>query len=294
MHFLVFAVLCSVLVSVLLKLAPRHRIDAMQAIAWNYAMASVLAALLLRPSFAALRDPHTPWGALFALSLALPGIFLVLAGSVQRAGIVRSDVAQRLSLLLSLAAAFVLFGETASTEKLAGLVLGVLAMAGIVQRPRTTAPASVARGNDEVPARAWPWLLGVWAGFALIDVLLKTVARSGTPSLTALTLCFVLAFVWLLGAQCLRPRAARRPDLRSLAAGLLLGVLNFGNILFYVRAHQSLPDSPATVFATMNIGVVALGAIVGIAAFGERTTPATRIGLGLSVLAIGLIAWSAR
>ncbi len=33
-----------------------------------------------------------------------------------------------------------------------------------------------------------------------------------------------------------------------------------------------MPDSPATVFAGMNIGVVVLGALVGVFAFGEATT----------------------
>ncbi|PPT75571.1 hypothetical protein XaplCFBP3122_12460 [Xanthomonas arboricola pv. populi] len=293
MHFLLFAVVCSVLVSVLLKLAPRRDIDVFQAIIWNYATASVLAVALLKPSFASLGAPTTPWLALLGLALALPGIFLLLARSIRVAGIVRTDVAQRLSLLLSLAAAFSVFGETTGPWKLAGLGVGLLAIVGIVQRPRATAAVEPASDADS-QARAWPWLLCVWAGFALIDVLLKTIALSGTPSLTALTLCFAIAFALLLLAQLERIRRGHRLHLRSIAAGLLLGVLNFGNILFYVRAHQSLPHSPATVFATMNIGVVALGALVGIAVFGERTTTWTRAGLALAVLAIALIAWGSR
>ncbi|PPU39771.1 hypothetical protein [Xanthomonas arboricola] len=293
MHFLLFAVVCSVLVSVLLKLAPRRDIDVFQAITWNYATASVLAVALLKPSFASLGGPTTPWLALLGLALALPSIFLLLARSIRVAGIVRTDVAQRLSLLLSLAAAFSVFGETTGPWKLAGLGVGLLAIVGIVQRPRAAAAVESASNADN-QARAWPWLLCVWAGFALIDVLLKTIALSGTPSLTALTLCFAIAFALLLLAQLERIRRGHRLHLRSIAAGLLLGVLNFGNILFYVRAHQTLPHSPATVFATMNIGVVALGALVGIAVFGERTTTWTRAGLALAVLAIALIAWGSR
>ncbi|MEE7560053.1 EamA/RhaT family transporter, partial [Xanthomonas sp. Kuri4-2] len=135
MPFLLLSVLCSVLVSVLLKLAPRHRLDVGQAVTWNYASASVLSVLLLQPSLAALRAPGTPWMALGVLAVALPAIFLVLARSVREAGIVRSDVAQRLSLLLSLAAAFTLFGETANGWKLAGLGVGLLAIVGIAWRP---------------------------------------------------------------------------------------------------------------------------------------------------------------
>jgi drug/metabolite transporter (DMT)-like permease len=285
MHHLVFSVLCSVLVSVLLKLAPRRQLDMPQVVTWNYLVASVLSLLLLNPSLASLRSTHAPWLALLGLAVTLPAIFLVMARAVTRAGIVRSDVAQRLSLLLSLLAAFLVFRETANGWKLAGLALGLLAILGISVRPR--ALATEAGGG-----RAWPWLLGVWVGYALVDILLKQVALSGTPSMAALTVCFGLAFVLMLGLQLWRHASGAAPlHWRNVGAGALLGLLNFGNILFYVRAHQHLPDSPAVVFAGMNIGVVVLGALVGILAFGERTSVWNRIGLGLAVVAIGLIAW---
>ncbi|HYG07588.1 MAG TPA: EamA family transporter [Stenotrophomonas sp.] len=289
MPFLLLSVLCSVLVSVLLKLAPRQRIDVGQAITWNYAVAGALALWLLDPSLAALRAPQTPWLALLLLAIALPSIFLALARAVRIAGIVRSDVAQRLSLLLSLAAAFLWFGEQVGTLKLAGLALGLLAIVGILHRPDRTERSGTGR------SAGWPWLLAVWVGFALIDVLLKRIALAGVSSLSSLTLCFALAFALMLLAQLVRRlRGHMRFDRRSLFGGLLLGALNFANILFYVRAHQALPHSPAVVFATMNIGVVALGALVGIFAFGERTSGWNRAGLALAVLAIGLIAMAAK
>ncbi|HBK45704.1 MAG TPA: hypothetical protein DDZ67_04575, partial [Xanthomonadaceae bacterium] len=142
MHFLILAVTCSVLVSVLLKLAPRHRLDLAQVVTWNYAIATVLSLLLLKPSLQALRAPAAPWASLLSLAIALPAIFLVLGHSVRIAGIVRSDVAQRLSLLLSLAAAFALFGEVANAWKVAGLLVGLVAIGGIASHPRADAGGS--------------------------------------------------------------------------------------------------------------------------------------------------------
>lgn len=285
MLFLVLAVVCSVLVSVLLKLFPRHRIDLPQALCWNYAVATVLAWLLLDPSLQALSTPRTPWLAIAVLAVLLPSLFLLLARSVDVAGIVRSDVAQRLSLLLSLAAAFAFFGERTNAWKLAGLALGLAAVLAMAVRPR----ADDARGGW---GDAAPWLLAVWVGFACVDILLKRIAAAGTPSLTSLATCFTLAFaltaIWN-AARVLRGQARLTPG--NALAGVLLGALNFGNILFYVRAHQALPHSPATVFATMNIGVVALGALVGTLGFGERIGWPGRIGLALAVAAIALIAW---
>ncbi len=286
MLYLSLAVICSVLVSVLLKVAGRRQLDVAQMVTWNYLVAATLTAVVLQPPLDALRAPHAPWLSLLALAVVLPSIFLVLGRAVAVAGIVRSDVAQRLSLLLSLAAAFLFFGQTATSWKLLGLGLGLglVAMVAISLRPRGPAVASSPGG--------WGWLLGVWAGFAVVDVLLKQVALSGTPSMAAVLASFSVAFVLMLALQLWRHFSGRsRLAWRNLGAGALLGLLNGGNILFYVHAHQSMPESPATVFAGMNIGVVVLGALVGVFAFGEATTKWNRAGLALAVLAIGLIAW---
>lgn len=288
MHLILFSALCSVLVAVVLKLAPRFRLEVAQLVTWNYLAATVLSALLLKPSLASLSTPQAPWAALLGLAVVLPSLFLVLAASVRTAGIVRTDVAQRLSLLLSLLAAFTLFGETADATRMAGLALGLLAVAGIVIRPRDDDTAATG-------ATGMGLLLVVWVGFAVVDVMLKRIALAGTPSLAALQVAFAIALVLMLGWQAVRRwRGQARLSLRNFGAGLLLGLLNFGNIVFYVRAHQAFPDNPSVVFAAMNIGVVVLGTLVGVFAFGEKTSRWNRAAIVLAVVAIAVIAAAPR
>lgn len=285
MAFLFLSVLFSVAVSVLLKLAPRHRVDTAQMVTWNYLIAAILCAWVLAPPLEVLRRPEAPWPALLLLGTVLPGGFLVLAASVRQAGIVRSDIAQRLSLLVSLAAAFLWFGEAATPWKLGGLVFGLAAIVCLLWRtPR------------EGDTRAgWALPLAVLAVFASVDILLKIVARAGTPFAASLLAAFALAFVLMLAMQGVRiARGRTRLSWRDAGAGALLGLLNFGNIVFYVRAHQTLADSPAMVFAGMNIGVVLLGTLVGALAFGEPLRRINRIAVPMAVAAIALIAWGVR
>lgn len=285
MLYLMASVLCSVGVGVLLKHWGSRGMDSGQLVTWNYLAASTLAWAVLRPSTEVFTAPGTPWPLLLGLGLALPAVFLLMARSLATAGIVRTDAAQRLSLLISLAAAFWLFGEASNRWKLAGLGVGLAAIGCLLARP-VARSVWADRGGP-----AWPWLLGTWAGYGAIDIALKQVASNGTATTAALGVSFALAFVLMFGLQLLRQRRKRTVlDGRHLAAGLLLGVLNFANILTYIRAHQAMSQSPATVFAGMNIGVVALGTLAGVLLFGERTSRLNQAGLVLAIGAIVLIA----
>ena len=285
MIYVLASAICSVLVSVLLKLARRFGLDIGQAVAWNYVAACVLAALLLQAPLAPLRQPGAPWFALLGLGLLLPTIFLALGASVRHAGIVRSDTAQRLSLLLSLLAAFLLFGERLDAIKALGCVLGLLALLGMVWRS--------GQGRGEGGAASWLWPLLVFTGFGAIDVLFKRVAAAGVPLGTSLVAMFALALpVAFVLAAWRAARGGARFTLRNALGGLLLGLCNFGNILFYLRAHRALPLHPALVFASMNLGVVVLGALTGVLLFRERLSPVNLAGLLLALAAISLLAWA--
>jgi multidrug transporter EmrE-like cation transporter len=66
---------------------------------------------------------------------------------------------------------------------------------------------------------------------------------------------------------------------------------NFGNILFYLKAHQAFADNPSTVFAAMNMGVIILGSL-GILVFKEKMSQRNYLGLAFALVSIVLIALS--
>ncbi len=295
--YLLASVTCSVTVAVLLKLARRYEVDVRQAIAMNYAVAALLCWFVLQPDPAALLAPTAPWAVLAALGVLLPSVFLAMAAAVRHAGIVRSDAAQRLSLFIPLLAAFLLFGEPVNGRKLAAILLAFSALACLLRRSPSAAaatgmtgvaPATGSPSSSATPDRGiWMWPLLVWLGYGVIDILFKQVARAGTAFAGGLLLAFVLA-----GGLMLAYLLARRVRWqgRHLLAGVALGVANFGNILTYIRAHQSLPEHPALVFASMNMGVITLGTLVGALVFREPLTRINALGIALALAAIVLMA----
>lgn len=288
MHYILLSVLCSVAVSVLLKLAKRYAVDINQAIAINYLVAAGATAWWLdpRPQDLLQPDAQAAWPVLLALAVLLPSIFAVLALAVRYAGVVRADAAQRLSLLLPLIAAFTVFGEAFSWQKGIGIAIGLAAIACLVARRDDS------RSRFSSHAMGWLWLLVVFVGMGAIDILFKRVAQLVDVSFASVLLVtFALAFVLAgLAIAALYFSGRAFAHWRHLAGGVLLGLLNFGNIVFYIEAHRALPRDPALVFSAMNIGVIAVATLVGVWLFSERLNKWNRAGVVLAVAAVAVIA----
>jgi uncharacterized protein HI_1376 len=279
MFNLIIAVLCSVAVSVLLKVARKRHIEIQQAIAFNYIVALSLSWFLLKPDFKGLeftdfiaQSENTP--IFLALGILLPSVFIIMSKAVEFAGIVRSDAAQRLSLFLPILAAFLIFHETLSQSKVVGVVLAFVGLFCLLSKPNE---------QSAVDFRGVLGLVGVWFGYGIIDILFKQVAKSGGAFPTTLFIAFSLAacimFIYLLFKRT-------QWNVASVVGGIILGVLNFFNILFYIKAHQSFGSNPTLVFAGMNIGVICLGTITGALIFKEKISKVNWLGIVFSLCAI--------
>lgn len=275
MWLLISSVVCSVAVSVLLKLIRQQQVHITQAIAFNYVSASFLTLVLLRPAPSTLLAPQTPYWVIISLGILLPSIFIVMAHAVRQAGIVLSDAAQRLSLIIPLIAAAFLFGEILQSSTWVGIILGLCALICLSLGSKKV---DVAVSNS-----AFIWLLGVWLGYGSIDVLFKQLSKSGAGFSSSLFVTFVLA-AFLLFSQLIWQRT--HWHLKSMITGLFLGLINFGNIYFYIKAHQHFPENPTLVFATMNIGVISLGTLIGAGVFKEKISAVSGIGIVLAICAV--------
>ena len=283
MIYIVLSVFCSVVVAVLLKLAKRYEISIIQAVTVNYFTALTLCFLFFKPEVNLLSS-SAPWSIYIALAILLPSIFLVLAASVKNLGIVKTDIAQRLSLFIPILAAYFIFREGFTQYKLIGLGIGFLAILLTFIR----------KSDQENKSNNWIYPIVVFIGFGVIDVLFKQIALyKSLPYTTSLFTVFAMAFVVSMAIVIyLVITKKTKLQLVNLACGLILGFFNFGNILFYMKAHEALSENPSTVFAAMNLGVIVVGSLVGILVFKEKLSKLNYIGIILALVAVIFITLS--
>ena len=239
-------------------------------------MAALLTWIIFKPELPALSANLYP--SYWALGVLLPSLFVILALSVRYTGIVKTDVAQRLSLFVPVLAAFFLFGEEFSPIKITGILIAFGAIICSIPWQKKSGSSS----------SYWIYPLLVFIGMGIIDILFKQIAKAvAVPFTSSLLIVFVLAFGFsVLCLLYLFITKKIKFALVNILCGWILGIANFGNILFYLKAHQALANRPSLVFSSMNIGVILLGSLVGVVIFREKLTRLNYAGIVLALISI--------
>lgn len=282
MLFVLISVLCSVTVAVIIKIAREKGVNYLQLLVWNYPVALLMTYFVLKPELIAWNS-SLPWNLYIPLGFLLPTIFICIAMSIRYGGIVKTEVAQRLSLFIPLLAAFLFMGEKIVPKNLIGIGVGLLAIVFSIGWNKQ---------NTSNERNYWIFPLMVFVGMGIIDILFKQIALlAGITYMSSLWIVFVLALGFALLFLCYLLFIKKQAlDVRAVAYGGVLGLFNFGNIVFYMKAHKALPENPSLVFTAMNIGVISVGALVGVLLFREKLSNYNKIGVLLAIISVLLIA----
>ena len=274
MIYLIISILCSVSVGVLFKQIKAKTSVNIFLITINYLCAIIATYVcfyrVIDFSEVALNQ-YT-----LSLSVLLPFVFILLSLSIQYSGIIKTDIAQRISLVIPIACSYWLFQESIAGIKWIGIITGFIALFFILNKGKGH------QGNNSV------YLLLVFFGYGIIDVLFKLVAlQKTTPYISALFYIFCGSFIVASLVTAVSYSQKKLIIHKShIVYGIILGILNFFNIFFYLKAHQYFAENPTTVFATMNFGVILLGTLIGAIYFKEKLSKKNIIGLVLAVIAI--------
>ncbi|MCB9169155.1 MAG: DMT family transporter [Flavobacteriales bacterium] len=219
------------------------------------------------------------------IGVAFIVVFFVAALSTQHAGVQATTVASKMSLIIPVLAAVMWHGDRPGVLGWSGIAL---ALVGVVL-------ATWSRTGVVDPAARWLPLVLFFA-FGTIDAgvsaIQHTLLHPGEESFFALLTFSTSAICGLLWAAV----ASFRRSLgswRTWGGGMLLGTVNFLALWTLLLALAEGRFGASFLFPLVNIGVVLFSVIGAVLLFQERPAIVQRIGIGVSILSLVLILWSA-
>ena len=304
MVFLILAILCGSLFSIIFKLCQRHDVDGRQVTLFNYAVAFLftLLPIVARTVF----DPGTSAsdyipGASSWLLAVVQGLlftfgFIVMDRSTQRSGVALTTVCASASLILPVLLSWILLSQPAPSWL--PVILVVAAMALIIGPTETRPAGRAATGGPGRHAIMFA-LLGVFLVFGCSDFFLKVVqhtvdkGHSGNPVLIERQLSALTCIIFLMASVaslvvCAVSGSFRKHRVKwsTVGWGALLGFANIGCTSCMLRALAAMPTG--LFYPLYNIGIVIVATLVGLLFFGERLKWVQVGGLVLAIAAIAL------
>jgi drug/metabolite transporter (DMT)-like permease len=272
---------------VVFKLFDRFNVNTFPAIVVNYWIAALFS-FQLNDSPITLADfTHTSW---FLFSILLGGCFIGLfylfGLSTRLVGASITTVAAKMSLVVPVCFAMLLYNDSYSFLKVAGIILALVSVYLI----------TMSQDSDfKVPKTfLLPAFVFICTGFA--DTFINYIQRyklgnSGMESFTGwvfLTSAIIGTLVVLV-----KYLKSRTPiSLKSLIAGTVLGIPNYFSLLFLLKALSMEGFESSVLIPVNNMSIVALTTLVGIAVFKEKLSRTNLIGLTCCFGACAMILWS--
>jgi drug/metabolite transporter (DMT)-like permease len=289
MIFLIASIVCSTAIYAIFKLFSRFEIHTFQAIVANYFVASGFGFWYASGNGNGAFTLDQPWIGLAALvGVIFISLFYIMALTSQTHGVSVTSIASKMSMVIP-ALFFIITDpdETADVLKITGIVLGVVAVV----------LASTKKSTGVKLAKA-VWIpIVLFIGSGLLDLLLAYTEKLHLGSDEAYQDFVPVPFgvAAIIGTVVLSGRILAGKDqlhLRSLGAGVLLGLVNYGSIYFLLSVLGGGYFDRSSAIPANNMGVVALSALVGFLIFRERLTPKNILGIVLSLVAIAFLTWA--
>jgi drug/metabolite transporter (DMT)-like permease len=280
MYYLLLSIICSVSVAALFKIIKEKKVDIFPIIHFNYLLAIIFCYFIFDSNFYSFTTYSSNMYIYIPLGVLLPVLFLILNKSIQQVGIIKTDIAQRFSLIIPILISIFVWNQEVAIGKIIGLVMAFVAIFLILYKEQ-----SIKQNLSFIS----PIL--VLLGYGCVDVMFKKIALIKNISYTSsLLFIFTLAFI-ISSILLIVLKSNTKYTLKTVKWGLILGTLNFANIYTYIKAHQGLKDNPTIVFIIMNLGVIILSTIIGYFIFKEKVSKINIIGIFIALMAIMVITY---
>ncbi len=279
MIYLILSILCSSSIFLIFKYFQIFKVKNFEAIVINYLCAGLIGIIHNRELMTLEPLLNSEWTAngIF-LGIVFISLFNVMALTAQRNGASVAAIANKMALVIPVCFAIIYYNDSVTVLKAVGIILALIGVYLSSVKSNTTKLSK---------SLLLPLILFLGSGF--IDTFLNYTqvndlkTESDSKLFTALT--FLTAF--LAGTLVLLvKRQIHKIQLKSILAGIILGLINYGSIYFIIQCLALSGLESSVVFPINNVSVVLVTSAIAIALFKEQLSFKNKIGVIVSVLAI--------
>ncbi|MEM6719083.1 MAG: DMT family transporter [Bacteroidota bacterium] len=287
MIYLALSVLISSSLFVIFKLFDKYKVNTFQAIVINYLAAFCCGFFFYGDGITITEITRRPWmtGAV-ALGFLFIAVFILMALTAQRNGLSVASVASKMSVVIPVIFAVIVYQEKVSLLKIIGIILALLAVY------LTTVKND---GSNSFDRKKLLFPILVFLGSGIIDTAIKYVeTRHLVDGEVPIFSAAIFGCACLVGIVVAIIRRDVKISRKTIIGGIALGIPNFYSIIFLLKAlrPENLGDS-STVFPINNVAIVMLSTIFGIIIFKEKLIAKNWIGIAIAIISIAMIAVSA-
>lgn len=285
-----WCVLAATSIGICFKLFPLWKIDTFHAIVINYTTCLLLGLLFDpgRNELLSWETFHQPW---FKFDILLGILFItgftLTAYAVLQLGITLTVLMQKMSILLTVSFAVLIFRENISMLEGLGLLMALIAIVTINLKPDKSKKISA--------RKRWLLLGSVLLLSAMIEIVLFYVQKMKIVTdqhmlFTSIGFGIAALIGWII-IFIKRFDKKTRLTWKDIAAGITLGLPNYFSIyLILVMLHNGWKGS--ILYPMLNVSILLLSTILALIIFHEKLRRANWIGVVCSILAILLISYA--
>tara|TARA_B100000945_G_scaffold175960_1_gene141165 strand:- start:1059 stop:1865 length:807 start_codon:yes stop_codon:yes gene_type:complete len=265
----------------------KNSINSLQALIVNYITAGICSYFFLESDFSLEYIFDSGWlfhaiciGTLFII------VFVFYGFGTQKVGISITTVANKMSLIIPVFAAIILYEDVFTDLKALAFFL---ALAGIY----LSSTRSGKLGFD----KKYLWLIiSIFLGQGISDAIFNDFAQKFPDENGYLffMILFVVASVsglLIYSLESLNPKTKNPFQLKSIFWGIIFGVPNFFSLVFFLKALANPSLNSSVVFTLVSMGIVVSSSLLGVFLFNEKLDKSNWGGILLCICAIYIFSY---
>ncbi len=257
MGYLLLAIFCSAMISILMRLSSGKVKSHFSMLAANYLVCGLLGAVYADFSLFSVNTDGFGLTVILAVlnGAMLLGGLILLQISTPKNGVVLSSLFMKLGLLVPFLVSILFFREVPTWLQVVGFCLAVAAIVVFNLK------------KDSGKNRFGAGLLLMLLLSGGVDAIIKTFEELGPPALSDHFLClsFSVSFVLCMGLVLAKKE---RPDKGAVLYGAGIGIVNFFSSKFVLAALSQIPA--VVLFPTYSVATMLVVTLCGILLFRER------------------------